>query len=256
MYDEFDEVFRALAHPDRRRIMDMLKDHPGMNVNDISDRFDYSRFAVMKHLRVLEAANLVVSRRSGNSRLLFLNAIPIQTIYDRWTSEYSALWASGLTALKYNIEAKDQLMNGDGIQQYYQYYIRTTAKELWDALFDPKITRKCFFNANVTGRPEVGSEILFTQKDENGSEKEVIKGKILEAVPREKLVYSFEFVEYDDPPTEVTYLLEETVSVVSLQVVHSGFKDETRTYEDVSNGWPLILSCFKSMVETGEPLYI
>ena len=102
--DEMDAVFRALAHPDRRRMLDMLKHRPGMNVNELTDEFDFTRYAVMKHLKVLEEANLVVSRREGTARLLYLNAIPIQMIHDRWISEFSSLWAPALTGLKYNLE--------------------------------------------------------------------------------------------------------------------------------------------------------
>ena len=109
--DEMDAVFRALAHPDRRRMLDMLKHRPGMNVNELTDEFDFTRYAVMKHLKVLEEANLVVSRREGTARLLYLNAIPIQMIYDRWISEFSSLWAPALTGLKYNLENEEDETN-------------------------------------------------------------------------------------------------------------------------------------------------
>ena len=101
---EQDDVFRALAHAARRRILDILREHPGANVNEVCAFFDTSRIAVMKHLRVLEEASLVVSRREGRSRRLYFNAVPIQMIYDRWTTEYSALWARRLTDLKYRVE--------------------------------------------------------------------------------------------------------------------------------------------------------
>lgn len=104
--DDMDAVFEALAHPDRRRILDILKAHPGCCVGDVAVHFDTSRIAVMKHLRVLEHARLLTSRRQGRFRRLFFNSVPIQMIYDRWTSEYSALWAGGLTRLKYKVESK------------------------------------------------------------------------------------------------------------------------------------------------------
>lgn len=87
-------------------MLDILKDRPGCNVNEISEFFDMSRIAVMKHLRVLEEANLVVSKKRGRARHLYFNVIPIQMVYDRWSTEYSALWASSLTRLKYKIEAE------------------------------------------------------------------------------------------------------------------------------------------------------
>jgi len=101
-----DSVFRALASSARRRMLDILKDRPGCNVNEVSEFFDMSRIAVMKHLRVLEEANLVVSKKRGRARHLYFNVIPIQMVYDRWSTEYSALWASSLTRLKFKIEAE------------------------------------------------------------------------------------------------------------------------------------------------------
>ena len=103
-----DAVFRALASEPRRRILDIVKNRPGCNVNDVAASFDMSRIAVMKHLRQLEEAQLILSRKEGRDRRLFHNAVPIQMIYDRWTTEYSALWAEGMTAVKYRVEAAAQ----------------------------------------------------------------------------------------------------------------------------------------------------
>jgi predicted transcriptional regulator len=101
-----DAVFHALASASRRRILDLVKGMPGCSVNDICKYFEMSRIGVMKHLQVLEAAELIVSRKSGRTRELFFNAVPIQIIYDRWTTEYSALWASHAADIKYKAEAK------------------------------------------------------------------------------------------------------------------------------------------------------
>ena len=99
-----DAVFQALGSAARRRILDLLTSRPGSNVNDVCELFDISRIAVMKHLRALEEAGLVISEKSGRERRLFFNAVPIQMIYDRWTGQYSALWASRLTEIKYRVE--------------------------------------------------------------------------------------------------------------------------------------------------------
>ena len=102
---DLDAVFHALAHPVRRRLLDLVREHPGSNVNDVCRPFALSRIAVMKHLRALEAARLLVSRKCGRSRELYFNAVPIQQIYDRWTDEYSALWAKRLLDLKRRVES-------------------------------------------------------------------------------------------------------------------------------------------------------
>jgi DNA-binding transcriptional ArsR family regulator len=103
--DDLDDAFQALASPHRRRILDIIKARPGINVQGVCEFFDMSRIAVMKHLKVLAAAELVVSQREGRSRELYINTVPIQRIYDRWTTEYSSLWASSLTRLKYRVES-------------------------------------------------------------------------------------------------------------------------------------------------------
>lgn len=99
-----DIVFHALANRARRKMMDIVKAAPGCSVNDLCEHFDTSRIAVMKHLKVLVAANLVISTKKGRTRELFFNAAPIQLIYDRWTTEYSAFWATQVVDLKYRIE--------------------------------------------------------------------------------------------------------------------------------------------------------
>jgi hypothetical protein len=86
-------------------MLDIVKDRPGCSVNDVCDFFDISRIAVMKHLRMLEQAELIVSEKAGRVRKLYFNAVPIQMIYDRWTSEYSSIWAGRLTQIKYRIES-------------------------------------------------------------------------------------------------------------------------------------------------------
>lgn len=103
--DEMDAVFGALASGPRRRILDILGKEPGCNVSRVCEFFDIGRIAVMKHLDVLEAANLVVSERAGRERLLYFNPVPIHMIYDRWTTEFSAYWAGRLARLKYRAES-------------------------------------------------------------------------------------------------------------------------------------------------------
>ncbi len=103
---DMDAVFAALAHETRRRILDLLRGRPGAGVGVIAAEFDVSRIAIMKHLAVLEAANLIVSQKDGRTRRLFFNAAPIRMIYDRWTDDYSGYWAGELTRLKYLAEAR------------------------------------------------------------------------------------------------------------------------------------------------------
>ena len=110
--DEMDAVFAALAAESRRRILDILKKEPGCNVNRVCEFFDdIGRVAVMKHLGVLEDANLVLSEKVGRERLLYFNPVPIHMIYDRWTTEFSAYWAGRLARMKYRLENAPIPMN-------------------------------------------------------------------------------------------------------------------------------------------------
>ncbi|QUL36618.1 helix-turn-helix transcriptional regulator [Erythrobacter sp. JK5] len=97
---DMDRIFQALSHGTRRTILDHLRDHPGLRVGILAGKFDVSRVAIMAHLRVLEEANMVVSEREGRTRRLYLNAVPIQQISDRWLGAYSGSFASRLTGIK------------------------------------------------------------------------------------------------------------------------------------------------------------
>ena len=101
---DMDQVFHALAHETRRHILDLLRDAPGQSVGKLAVNFDVSRIAVMNHLSVLENAGLVVSEKDGRTRKLYLNIVPIQMIYDRWSDAFSGHWASKLTTIKYMSE--------------------------------------------------------------------------------------------------------------------------------------------------------
>jgi DNA-binding transcriptional ArsR family regulator len=104
--ERVDSLFSALAHPDRRRMLDLLMVAPGMSVGALSTHFEMTRIGVMKHLKVLEDADLVLSKRQGRTRHLFFNPIPIQQMHDRWTTQYSAFWSERLVDIKSRIERR------------------------------------------------------------------------------------------------------------------------------------------------------
>jgi len=106
--DALDAVFFALASEPRRRVLDVLKAEPGCNLVRVCEFLpEIGRFAVMKHLGVLERAGLVISQRQGRERRLWFDATPIQLVYERWTTEFSAYWAARLTRLKYSAEGAE-----------------------------------------------------------------------------------------------------------------------------------------------------
>jgi len=102
--EDADRLFQALAHTTRRKILDLVRHTPGLTVGGLAQSFDVSRIAVMNHLAVLEGAGLVISQKDGRARRLYLNSVPIQLIYERWSDQYSELWAGRVTAIKYAAE--------------------------------------------------------------------------------------------------------------------------------------------------------
>lgn len=111
--ESMDTLFQALAAASRREILDIVRARPGCSVMDVCKHFDISRIAVMKHVNVLEKANLLISEKEGRTRRLYFNAAPIQMIYDRWTDEYSAYWSGQLTRIKYLAEERHSPQPGD-----------------------------------------------------------------------------------------------------------------------------------------------
>ena len=99
-----DAVFKALADPTRRGLLDALYEQDGQTLSALEGRLPMTRFGVMKHLRVLEEAGLVVTRKRGREKLHFLNAVPIQLVHDRWVSKYAEPWAAALSGLKKELE--------------------------------------------------------------------------------------------------------------------------------------------------------
>src|ERR671937_3198172 len=124
-----DTVFRALADPTRRGLLDELYKDDGQTLGALEARLPMTRFGVMKHLRVLEEAGLVVTRRRGREKLHFLNPVPIRLIHDRWIDKYTGPWAAMLSDLKTKME--DELM-----EKVFEIYIKTTTERLWQAITD------------------------------------------------------------------------------------------------------------------------
>jgi DNA-binding transcriptional ArsR family regulator len=99
-----DEVFKALGDPTRRKLLDRLFEKDGQTLSALEARLPMTRFGVMKHLKVLEDANLVVTRKRGREKLHYLNPVPIRLVYERWVSKYAEPWAATLTGLKRELE--------------------------------------------------------------------------------------------------------------------------------------------------------
>ena len=130
-----DEVFKALADPTRRSLLDELFNEDGQTLSALEERLPMTRFGVMKHLKVLEEAGLVVTRKRGREKLHFLNPVPIRLVHDRWVSKYAEPWVSTLSGLKESLERT--------MEKVYEIYIRTTPERLWEAITDPDQVIRC-----------------------------------------------------------------------------------------------------------------
>src|SRR6266567_4756122 len=145
-----DAVFRALADPTRRSLLDELFREDGQTLSALEEHFSMTRFGVMKHLKQLEEAGLVVTRRQGREKLHFLNQVPIRLVHDRWVSKYAEPWAAGLSELKHDLEEKV-------MEKVFEIYIKTTPERLWEAITDPDMRRKYTFGVVVNSDWKPGS---------------------------------------------------------------------------------------------------
>src|SRR3979490_2210280 len=137
-----DAVFRALADPTRRSLLDALFKQDGQTLGALEERVPMTRFGVMKHLKLLEEAGLVVARRRGREKLHFLNPVPIRLVHDRWVSKYAEPWAAALSDLKQTLESP--------MEKVFEIYIRTTPERLWEAITDGEIRSKYNFGARIS----------------------------------------------------------------------------------------------------------
>src|SRR5918998_5942080 len=150
MLPDVDTVFRALADPTRRSLLDELFAADGQTLSALEERLPMTRFGVMKHLKVLEEAGLVVAKRRGREKLHFLNAVPIRLVHDRWVSKYAEPWAAMLSELKKDIEE-------NAMEKVFEIYIKTTPERLWDAITNPDMRSKYTFGMRITSDWTTGS---------------------------------------------------------------------------------------------------
>jgi DNA-binding transcriptional ArsR family regulator len=241
-----DEVFRALADPTRRSLLDELFHEDGQTLSALEGRLTMSRFGVMKHLRVLEEAGLVVTRRRGREKLHFLNAVPIRLIHDRWVSKYAAPFVAALSDLKRDLEKKT-------MEKIYEIYIKTTPERLWEAITNPEMRRKYSFGIGVITDWAPGSHyegVTFA------SSTPILEGENLEIDAPRRLVQSFRALWSDDVKSEgtsrVTWEIEPVGDSCCLTVTHDQLREGGN--DEIFGGWPMILSGLKTLLETGELL--
>src|SRR5687767_14975716 len=174
-----DDVFRALADPTRRSLLDELFRQDGQTLGALEERYEMTRFGVMKHLKQLEEAGLIVTRREGREKLHFLNPVPIRLVHDRWVSKYAEPWAAALSGLKTRLEGT--------MEKVFEIYIRTTPDRLWEAITDPEMRAKYNFGTRIDTDWKVGSKLQTVHPKADGP---LGQGEILEVDPPRRLVHT------------------------------------------------------------------
>ena len=257
-----DAVFRALADPTRRSLLDELYKQDGQTLAALEERLPMTRFGVMKHLKVLEQAGLVRTKRRGREKLHFLNPVPIRLVHDRWVSKYAEPWAATLSGLKATIEEEAKMTDERSgkrpwtaapEEKVFEIYIRTTPERLWEAITDPQMRSSYSFGMAVNSDWSVGSRYEGTNPNAPDL---LLEGENLEVDPPLRLVQSFRALWSDEVKSEgtsrVTWEIEPVADSCRLTVTHDQLRADANS--ELYGGWPMILSGLKTLLETGELL--
>jgi DNA-binding transcriptional ArsR family regulator/uncharacterized protein YndB with AHSA1/START domain len=261
--DRIDAVFKALADPSRRRLLDSLNGRNGQTLRELCAGLDMARQSVSKHLAVLEAAALVTTVRSGREKLHYLNAAPINDISERWIDHYDRERVRSLANLKRALE--DTAMSKPDF--VYTTYIETTPERLWQALTDPEFTKQ-YWKTTFETDWKPGSQMTWVYAGVRMVDPEQV---VLESEPHRRLSYTWhtftpEFAEVvglsDDDLAKlakerrstVTFDIEPLGDLVKLTVVHGDFDPDGILADMVSEGWARLLSDIKTFLETGHTL--
>ena len=256
-----DEVFRALADPNRRQLLDMLNARNGQTLRELCAGLDMARQSVSKHLAVLEAANLVTSVRRGREKWHYLNPAPITELADRWLRRYDRARAQALAELKYALE--DTVTRPTFV---HTSFIRTTPERLWAALTEPAFTRRYWgmeFETDWT--PGENFAIIHPDRGVRIADDRMV---VQDYQPFTRLSYTWsgypkDFTDslgYDEefrltaeaePRSTVTYELSPSGDQTRLTVTHAGFRPGSVVLPDIERGWPMVLSWLKTYVESG-----
>jgi uncharacterized protein YndB with AHSA1/START domain/DNA-binding transcriptional ArsR family regulator len=254
-----DEVFKALADPSRRQLLDSLHRRGGQTLQELCAGLDMARQSVSKHLAVLEAANLVTTVRRGREKLHYLNAAPINDLTDRWIHKYDRARVGALADLKHALE--DRVGKPEFV---YTTYITTTPERLWQGLTAPAFTRR-YWGLAIQSDWQPGSTMTWAL--DNGVTIAGPEQVVLEADPYRRLAYTWhtftpEWAEANgvdeatraafaaEPRSAVTFDIEDVGGSVKLTVTHDGFDPGSQVLANVAQGWPRVVSSLKTLLET------
>ncbi|MER5257637.1 MULTISPECIES: ArsR/SmtB family transcription factor [unclassified Streptomyces] len=250
-----DKVFKALADPTRRYLLDQLHAENGQTLGELAERVAMTRQSATQHLALLEAANLVSTVRRGREKLHYLNPVPLHEIQERWIDKFEHPRLRALSALKQQAEATMTTNPTNPAKPTYVYvtYIESTPEKVWHALTDAELTAAYWGHANVSDWRQ-GSPWEHRRTDGSGIADVV--GEVVESTPPTRLVTTWGYPNAaadSADPSQVTFDIEPYGGIVRLTVTHENLADE-KERNDVGSGWPAVLSNLKSLLETGSPL--
>lgn len=244
-----DAVFRALADPTRRALLDRLREHNGQTLGELCEPLAMARQSATQHLAVLESANLITTVRQGREKLHYLNPVPLWNMTERWIEKFERPRLRALSAVKQR--AEEDIMS-DRPNYVYVTYIESSPQRVWEALTDADLTAQYWGHSNISDW-QAGSGWEHRRVDGSGIADVV--GTVLESVPPHRLAMTF-----DAPgevpasgPSKVTFEIEPFHEIVRLTVTHENLPD-SEALDAVSAGWPAVCANLKSLLETGHVL--
>ena len=244
-----DTVFKALADPTRRALLDRLRERNGQTLGELCEPLEMARQSATQHLGVLEAANLITIVRQGREKLHYLNPVPLWGIQERWIEKFEQSRLRTLSAIRQRAEESTMASRPNYV---YVTYIESSPERVWEALTDPDLTADYWGHSNVSDW-RAGSRWEHRRVDGSGIA-DVI-GTVLESVPPRRLTMTFDAP--DGPPpqgaSKVTFDIEPYHEIVRLTVTHENLADDD-ALEAVSAGWPAVCANLKSLLETGHVL--
>lgn len=232
-------------------MLDSLFAKDGQPLSELCENLDMTRFGVMKHLKILEEAHLLTTKKVGREKLHYLNPIPIQMVYDRWVSKYAKPFAAAMTNLKYTLESKKM---AEKHKHVFEVYIATTPEKLWQAITDGEMTKQYYFGSAVEGDWRVGGKMDYP----NPAGGNFIDCTILEIEKPTRLMTTFIPLWAPELPemaeSRVTFDIEQKGEICKLTLTHDELDAAHPLVEGIREGWSQILSGLKTLLETGRPL--
>jgi uncharacterized protein YndB with AHSA1/START domain/DNA-binding transcriptional ArsR family regulator len=245
--DDLGAVFRALADPTRRQLLDRLHERNGQTLGELCASLTMARQSASQHLAVLEEANLVSTSWSGRQKLHHLNPVPLHQVQERWIDKFEIPRLRALSAVRARAE---ELAMGDVPAFVYVTYIRATPEQVWQALTDEHLTGRYWGHRNVSDW-QPGSVWQHVRTDGSGIAD--VTGTVVAAEPPDRLVLTFPGSDAGAPPSHVTFTVERHHDIVRLTVRHEDIPSGADR-EAAAAGWPAVFANLKSLLETGETL--